>query len=104
MPITSSNFTALNTTDFSVWLTATNSLTNYWLGAVIILVLWLAVLITLKASAWTKMSDAFAVASFIAWISATLFLAFGFVSVTIWAATMSLMILGGLWVWLEPGA
>jgi hypothetical protein len=103
MPITSSNFTALNTTDFSVWLGGVNTLASNWLGGVILLVVWLAVLITLKANPWTRMSDAFAVASFVVWLVATLMLAFSFVSLTIWAAAMSLMILGGVWVWIEPG-
>jgi hypothetical protein len=104
MPITNSNFTVLNTTDFSVWLGGVNTLASGWLGPVILLVTWLAVLITLKANPWTRMSEAFAVASFVAWLTATLMLAFTFVSITIWAATLSLMILGGVWLWLEPGA
>jgi hypothetical protein len=103
MPITPANFTVLNTTDFSVWLGGVNTLANNWLGGVILLVVWLAILITLKANPWTRMCDAFAVASFVVWISATLMLAFSFVSITLWAASFSLLILGGLWVWLEPG-
>jgi len=104
MPVTPANFTFSNTTSFTPWFAGVNALSGNWLGAIMLLVIWLAVLITLKANPWTRLADAFAVSSFVTWIAATLFLAFGFVSITLWAASLSLMILGGLWVWFEPGA
>lgn len=102
MPVTPSNFTFSNGTSFSTWLGGVNTLAGDWLGAVMLLVIFLAVLITLKANPWTRLQDAFAVASFVAWISATLFLAFSFVSITIWAVTMSLLILASIWLWAQP--
>lgn len=104
MPITSSNFTFSNSTDFTTWITGVNTLANFWLGAIILMVVWLAILITLKANPWTRIQDAFAVASFVTWLIASLMLAFSFVSITLWAASLSLLILGGFWVWAEPGA
>lgn len=100
MPVYSSNFTVLNTTNFTTWLGGVNTLTNNWLGAVMLMLIWLAVLITLKSNPWTRMSEAFAVASFVAWIVASLFLAFSFISITLWAICLSALILGGLWLWL----
>jgi len=100
MPITSSNFTVLNTTDFSVWMGGVNTLTGNWLGVVMLFVIWTAILVTLKSNPWTRIQDAFGVASFVTWIVATLMLAFSFISISIWAMTFSLAILGGLWLWL----
>lgn len=104
MPVTPANFTFSNSSSFTPWLTGVNALAGNWLGAIILLVVWLAVLITLKANPWTRLADAFAVASFVTWIIATLMLAFSFVSVTLWAASFSFVILGALWLWLDPGA
>ena len=103
MPVTNADFAFSNSSSFDPWIVGVNALTGNWFGGVILLVVFLSVLITLKANPWTRLADAFAVASFITWISASLFLAMSFVSITIWAVTLSLMILGGLWVWLEPG-
>lgn len=104
MPIYSSNFTFSNSSSFDVWMTGVNALTGNWLGVLILVVVWVSILVTLKYNPWTRLSDAFAVASFVTWIAASLFLAFEFVSITVWAVTLSLLILGGLWLWLEPGA
>jgi len=101
MPMTSDNFTALNTSDFGAWLNAVNTLTGQWLGGAILLITLLGVFITLKSSQFARTSDCFAVAGFVTWIIATILLFIPLISFTLWAASLSLMILGGLWVWLE---
>lgn len=101
MPVTPSNFTALNTTNWGAWLSAVNTLSGNWIGAIIMLIVFLGTLITLRAGPLSRTCECFAVAGFVTWIIGTLLLTMRFVSVTVWAASLSLMILGGIWVWLE---
>ena len=101
VPITPSNFTALNTTDFGSWLAAVNTLTGNWMGAGIMLISILGIFITLKSSQLAKTSDCFAVAAFVTWLVASVLLFIPLISLTLWAASLSFMILGGIWVWMD---
>ena len=100
MPLTPDNFTALNTSDFNTWLAAVNSISSNWMGAGIMLTAFLATFITIKSNAIARTSEAFAVASFVTWLVASILLLVPVVSVTLWAASLSLMILGGVWLWM----
>lgn len=99
MPWYPSNFTALNTSDYSVWLNGVNVLSGGWIGIGILFLVFIVSFTGLNAGVSNATPTSLAASCFLTWLISFILLSLGLISFTIFSMCFSLVLLTAFWVW-----